>query len=330
VSELSALEAQEAKAAAATEAFGASMVAGETTAAEAAAVQAGAWKKVALGVGLAAGVIAGESLHMAADFQTSTTRLQTSAGESAEGLAVVRKGILNMAGEVGVSADEMSKAMYMIESASYHGEAGLGVLKAAMEGSKAEGADAAKVANALTSALRDYYPHAEKAGEVTNAAALVMSKFVGATSAGKMTFDDLAGSLHTLLPAAMAAGVGMDDALAALASMTVHGVSAEQATQNLAHALGHLQTLTAPQAKEFAMLGISANDLKLNLGQRGLTGTVELIGNAILDHMGPDKKKVIIDLEDVLKKLPPDVQALGKEVLDGSISMGAFSKATKG
>jgi hypothetical protein len=329
VAELSALEAQEAKAAAATEAFGASMVAGETTAAEAAAVQAGALKKVAIGAGLVAGVLAGESLHMAADFQTSTTRLETSAGESAAGLAVVRKGILDMAGEVGVSADEMSKAMYMIESASYHGEAGLGVLRAAMEGSKAEGADAAKVANALTSALRDYYPHAEKAGDVTAAAALTMSKFVGATSAGKMTFDDLAGSLHTLLPAAMAAGVGMDDALAALASMTVHGVSAEQATQNLAHALGHLQTLTAPQAKEFALLGISAMQLKDNLSKKGLTGTVEDVGNAIQSHMDA-AGHVVLHLMDALKGLPPEVQKLGQSMLDGSIDAGQFTKATKG
>jgi hypothetical protein len=323
------MAAAEAKAGASAEAMAAKIdaAAASTTATTAGKIEA--LKKFALGAAVVAGVVAGESLNMAADFQTSTTRLQTSAGESAAGLAVVRKGILNMAGEVGVSADEMSKAMYMIESASYHGEAGLGVLKAAMEGSKAEGADAAKVANALTSALRDYYPHAEKAGEVTNAAALVMSKFVGATSAGKMTFDDLAGSLHTLLPAAMAAGVGMDDALAALASMTVHGVSAEQATQNLAHALGHLQTLTAPQAKEFALLGISAMKLKDNLSKKGLTGTVEDIGNAIQSHMD-GAGHVVLHLMDALKGLPPEVQKLGQSMLDGSIDAGQFTKATKG
>lgn len=323
------MEMAEAKAGAAAEAMGAKIDAAARSTTATTLGQGEKLKQIAMGAALTAGIAAVASLKMAGDFESSTNRLETSAGETHQGLEVVRKGILNLAGEVGVSADHMVKAMYMIESASYHGEAGLGVLKAAMQGAKAEGAEEAKVANALTSALRDYYPHASSAADVTAAAATTMSKFIGATSAGKMTFDDLAGALHTLLPAAMAAGVGMDDALAALASMTVHGMSAEQATQNLAHALGHLQTLTAPQAKEFAMLGISANDLKEHLSERGLTGTVELIGNAIKEHMGADSKRVVIDLNDALKKLPPEVRTLGKEVLDGSISMGAFSKETK-
>lgn len=318
--------AAEARAVASTEAMSAKM----GTSAEANALAAGeAVKKVMMATALAGGVVAGISLKMAGDFESSTNRLRTSAGESEQGLEVVRKGILNLAGDVGVSAGDMSKAMYQIESASYHGEAGLGVLKAAMEGAKAEQADGVKVANALTSAMRDYYPHAKTAAEVTDAAALVMSKFVGATSVGKMTFDDLAGSLHTLLPAAMAANVSMDDALGALASMTVHGVSAEQATLNLAHALGHLNTITAPQAKEFALLGISAQKLKDDLSTKGLTGSVESIGNAIKSHMD-SSGKVVLHLMDALKGLPPEIQKLGQSMLDGGVNAGQFTKATKG
>ena len=44
-----------------------------------------------------------ESAKMATEYESSTTRLVTSAGESNKNIDMVRKGMLNMAGQVGVS-----------------------------------------------------------------------------------------------------------------------------------------------------------------------------------------------------------------------------------
>lgn len=324
VKALADLEAAEARAAASTNALGDAM-AGSSE--KAAASGVGAVKKVAAGAALAAGVVAGVSLKMAGDFESSTNRLQTSAGESAQGLEVVRSGILSMAGEVGVSAEEMSTAMYKVESAGYHAEAGLGVLKAAEQGAKAEGAEGAKVADALSSALRDYYPHASSAAEVTKDAADTMSKFIGATSAGKMTFDDLAGSLNSILPVASAAKISMSDVLGVLASMTVHGISAQQATQNMADAIRHLQAPTQVMSKNMAALGIDSTDVAAKLGQRGLSGTMEYLSEAVKKAMPPGSDKVILDLGNALSKSTPKVQELGKELMAGTITMKQFTGA---
>jgi hypothetical protein len=323
---LSDLEAAEAKAAAATEEMSVKM--GTSTEA-AAAKQEAAVGKVVKGIGLAAGIVAGVSLKMAGDFEQSTNKLVTSAGESEGGLKTVRTGILNLAGEVGVSAKEMSDAMYKVESAGYHAEAGLGVLKAAEQGAKAEGAEGAEVADALSSALRDYYPHAQSAADVTKAASDTMSKFIGATSAGKMTFDDLAGSLNSILPVASAAKIDLSDVLGVLASMTVHGISAQQATQNMADAIRHLQAPTQVMSKAMASLGIDSTDVAAKLGERGLSGTMEYLSQAVKKAMPPGSDKVIIDLGNALSKSSPKVQALGKELMAGSITMGDFAKAAK-
>lgn len=287
-------------------------------------------KKSAKAYGMAAlalVAVGAESVHLAANFETSTNKLVTSAGETEANIGMVRDGLLKMSGEVGVSAIHLSDAMYKIESAGYHAGAGLGMLKAAEQGAKAEGADATKVADALSSAMRDYYPHAQSAADVTRLSADTMSKLIGATAAGKMTFDDLAGSLNSVLPVASAANISLTDTLGVLASMTVHGISAEQATQNMADAIRHLQAATPAMTKAMATMGIDSQDVSAKLGERGLSGTMQMLSEKVRSFMPPGSDKVILDLGDALSKSTPKVQELGQKLMDGTLSQKEYTKA---
>jgi hypothetical protein len=276
-------------------------------------------------LGIAGAAIAGgaASVKMAGDYEAATTRLITSAGETRANIELVRKGMLQMAGDVGTSAMDLAKGMYIVESAGYHGAAGLQVLRAAAEGAKTENAALDVVANAVTSVLQDYHLKASDA-------AMVTTKLVAAISVGKTTFQEFTGALHSVLPIASAAHISIADVTGALASMTVHGYSAEQASQNLAHAIQHLQTVTPAQAKEFFLLGLDAMKLKDELGTKGLTGTMQTISDAIMHKMGPDQTHVILDLFKALSQLSPEVQKLGRAAIDGSMTMGDYAKATKG
>src|SRR5690348_1221802 len=81
---------------------------------------------VAAGAVVAAGIgIAGASVAMAADFQESMTQLVTGAGESKANLQAVSDGILGIARDTGTSTSQLAQGMYMVESAGYHGAAGL-------------------------------------------------------------------------------------------------------------------------------------------------------------------------------------------------------------
>lgn len=287
---------------------------------------AAAFKGAALAGGVAALSVAAVGLSAvkaAGDFQSSTSRLVTSAGESGTAINSVRDGMLKMAGQVGYSTGQLADAMYKVESGGQHGAAGLTVLRAAAEGAKTENADLTTVADALTSVMVDYKVPADQAATVT-------SKLVEATSKGKMTFEELAGSLSAIMPTASAAHVSLSDVLGDMAAMTVHGMSAQQASQNLADTIRHMQNPTAVQAKELATLGMTTAQLADDLKSKGLSGTLQDIQEHIAKMMPPGSDKVILNLKTALQGLSPQVRELGQHLFDGSMSMKDYTKAAQG
>jgi phage-related protein len=265
---------------------------------------------------------AAASVKMAGDFQASMTRLVTSAGESESNLKSVSAGVLQIANATGTSTTQLAQAMYMIESGGQHGAAGLEVLKAAAQGAKTENADLATVADAVTSAMTDYHLPASQAADVT-------SKLVAATGQGKTTFQDLAGAMSALLPKASAAGISLNEILGDLASMTLHGISAQQAAENMADAISHLQSPTQAMSKEMAALGLNSTQLSQSLGKTGLSGTIQEISKAIQSDMGPGSTAVILNMENALKGLPQSVQDVSQQVINGTATWTEWNKATK-
>lgn len=296
----------------------------------------GLWKKIAEGgpaavIGVAAvaavAIAIGSSIKQAGDFQQQIVRLSTSAGESQANLKLVGDGVLQIARDTGTATQQLTDGMYQIESANYHGTAALGILKAAAQGAKTENASLAKVTDAVTSAMRDYYPHAQNAAEVTKLSADVTSKMVAAVGQGKATFETFTGSLHSVLPVASAAHIAMGDILGDLAAMTVHGISADQATQNLADVIRHMQNPTSVQAKELALLGMTTTQLAGDLKTKGLSGTLGEISDKIKNLMPPGSDKVVLNLKAALNGLSPAVRELGQHLFDGSMSAKEYAKA---
>lgn len=293
----------------------------------------GSFNKMALGVAAGAAVIAVKTTSMAANFQTNMLKLQTSAGEQQSNMAKVSNGVLDLATKTGDSTTELAAAMYTVESGGQHGAAGLMVLKAAAQGAKAEGADLNVVADATTSILQDYHLKATDA-------ALVTSKLVATTGAGKTTFEALAGSLHSVLPQASAAHIALSDILGAEASMTVHGMSADQVTQNLSDTIRHLVKPTQQSQKEMGQLGIDASSLNGMLAKKGLTGTLEYLSQTILSKMGPsgkillgtftESKQAAADETQMIKGLPGPLAALAKQYQAGSITSKDWTSTLKG
>lgn len=279
----------------------------------------------------AIGVAAG-STYLAANFETATTRLVTDAGEIPKNLGKVREGVLSLAGKVGETPVELAKGLYTVESAGYHGAAGLTVLKAAAQGAADGGADLKTVSDAVTTTLTDYHV---KAGD----AATVTSQLVETVSRGKTNMEDLAGSLHSVLPGAEAAHLGLGQVLGAMATMTGEGIAADQASENLNHAILSLQNPTQVQTKAMAAMGLSSVDVAKNLGKKGLTGTYETLSAAITKHMGPaglvvqntmnQSKLAAQSADEMYKRLPASVQSVAKSYLAGTITQKEWTNAVK-
>lgn len=242
-----------------------------------ASVLAAGLKLVAVGaLAVGAAAIAGGAMavKMAADFQQSMTQLVTGAGESEANIAMVSQGILQMAGQVGLSAQQLAQGMYMIESAGFHGAAGLAVLKASAEGARVGGADMATVANAVTSALNAYGLSGDHAAAITN-------DLIATVAQGKMHMQDLAGVLGVVLPEASALHVKFSDVSAAIATMTMQGTDAATAATGLRFLMTSLVKPTSGAQKELEKFGLTSQQVATELTQKGLQATLATITDAV-------------------------------------------------
>lgn len=229
----------------------------------------GGAKILLAGFGLGAIAAGAASVKMAASFQSSMTSLVTGAGESQKNIGMVSQGILDMAVQTGTSTKQLADGMYMIESAGYHGQAGLDVLKAAAEGAKVGNADLGVVADGVTTIMTDYASKNITAAQATNV-------LVATVANGKTHMQDLASAMATVLPTASAVGVGLVDVSGAMATMTGEGVPAADAATYLRQMLMALESPASAGAKTLKEIGLSASDVSNGM-KVSLPGTLQMI-----------------------------------------------------
>jgi TP901 family phage tail tape measure protein len=302
---------------------------------DAAAEREAAYKKagtaittMAAGFGLAAGVM----VKSAGDFQSSTQHLVTDAGESQGQLAMVQAGILKTATDTGTSATALVDAMYHIESAGFHGKTGLDMLTVAAEGAKVGNADLGVVAKTLTGTMNSYSTAGYSSTQM-------MNMMIATTAAGDMKMNDLAGSLGNVTAVAASAKITFPEVAGAIATMTSQNMSADRATQDLSHTISSLQNPTNVQIQQMQQLGLSSNDVSSQLGTRGLTGTLELLTNAVAAHTQngqvfidtlKSSSNAAADMKTMLAQLPPSIQDISKQLMNGTITTADYNKGISG
>lgn len=275
--------------------------------------------KGAIGAGIAAAAVGYASIKAATSFETLTTRLITSAGESKSNLDLVKKGILDISSSVGVSANEAAKGMYVVESAGYHGAAGLEVLRAATEGAAIEGADFATVSNAVTDVLKDYSDKNYTATQATNA-------LIKAVSYGKTNFQNLSSAMQNALPLADEYHVKLNDVTGVLANMTAHGMSAARASFNIANAMRNLAVPTGVMTKELAKFGITGRQVHDSLGAHGLAGTLQWL-YSVARKEAPGAGQTV---DEAFKKMVGSATALQVGLLSTGKNANDVNKAIAG
>lgn len=221
-------------------------------------------------------------VKMAGDFEQSTNVLVTAAGEQQKNLGKIRDGILGIATSTGTAWKDVTDAVYIAEKANLRGADAINVVKAAAQGAREENAKLSTVTNAVTSVMASYGLKAKDAVAVTN-------EIKTAAGESKTTMEEFAGSLSTVLPFASAAHISFADVAGVLGTLTQHGTTANEATQEMANTIRNLVGPIGTARKEMAQFGIDSVDVAKNLGsdKRGLTGTIEYLSDTILKKMGP-------------------------------------------
>ncbi|MCX5239838.1 phage tail tape measure protein [Streptomyces prunicolor] len=276
--------------------------------------------------------VAVASVKMAGDFEAQTMVLHTAAGETVKGLATVRAGILDIAKGTGTDWHNLTEGMYQVEKAGYRGADGLKVLKAAAQGAREENASLDSVTNAMTSVMASYHLKATESVRVMNG-------MKTAAGEGKMTMEEFASSLSTVLPIASANKISFGEVGGALATLTQHGTSAREGTQELASTIRQLAAPNNVAIQEMQRLGLSSTDVSTHLGKRGLTGTLDLLSQTVLSKMGKSgtvllsafnkTKQAAKDADLMVKSMPKSIQGLAQSYSKGSLSVGDWRKALK-
>ncbi|MEW2302577.1 phage tail tape measure protein [Streptomyces sp. NPDC006655] len=283
----------------------------------------GVAKAALLGIGVAAGVAAVKTVHMAADFQTQMTRVRTGAGEAAKNMGLVSNGVLNMAGRVGESTKDLTAGLYMVESAGFHGSAALKVLETSAMGAKVGAADLATVTDAVTTAMNAYKLGASDTTTVMNA-------LVGTEAEGKTNLEALAGSMSGILPVAAAAHVKLNEVLGAMATMTSQGTDARVSATYLRQTIGQLSNPSAKAAATMKGLGLDANKVSHELGTKGLAATLNTLTDAIKSKMGPGGDVLIKTLQKASKSSKDFEGALNKASGSKKTYIGALATMVGG
>lgn len=230
------------------------------------------------GAAVAAGAL---SVHMAGDFQASMTQLVTDAGESTSNLKMVGNGILNMAGQVGDSANDLAVAMKQIDSVGIHGAQSLVVLREAAEGAKVGNANLTDTTHALVSVLSAYHQPASQATSDMNV-------LIATVEHGNVRLEDLSTAMQAITPEAAALHVPLSSVGAAMATMTSQGTDANRASQYLRFTLSALINPTAKAKKALDDIGLSATDLGQTLTSKGIYAAMQQLSVALAQRFPGD------------------------------------------
>ena len=230
-----------------------------------------------LAMGAAVAGIVGKGIKDFKEFEDGMAQIGTL---GVTGLKQVEKQLDQVRKQFGITGAEATKGYYDIISAgASQGAQALGQLTAATKLAKAGNTDLAKAIDVVTSGINIF-------GESGETATTITDKLFLAVKFGKTTVAELGKTFGFVAPVIAAAGLGMSDYAAAMATVTAGGIQTNQATTGLKAVLSNLIKVT-PKAKK------AAEDLGIEFGVAALKskGFVAVLQD-IKDKTGGDVTKL--------------------------------------
>jgi TP901 family phage tail tape measure protein len=239
--------------------------------------------------------VAGASVDQAMKFQKSMTLIQTAGGETAAKAAAISVGIKKIATSTGTTLGQLGEGIYTVAKAGatkWSAAGQLEVLKEAAQGAKAEAVPLGTAVDALSTIMFDY-------GAKTSDAVKYENMLIRGSGLAKTSMQEYASSLSNVVPIAATVGLSFEQVGGAIATMTQHGMSAQQSTENLRNLISNLAGQNNVATAAMQQLGINTVDLSKNLGARGLTGTLAIVDKALRDHT--KNGMVVVDVHKAAK-----------------------------
>lgn len=182
---------------------------------------------------LAIGGIGVASAKASVDFETSMAKVFTIADETQVSYGDMKKAIMDLSTQTGISANEIADDVYeAISSGQSTGDA-VNFVSNATKLATAGFTSSSSALDVLTTIMNSYGMSAD---QVTN----VSDKLITTQNLGKVTVDQLAQSMGKVIPTAQSAGVNLDNVGTAYALMTSKGIDSAESTTYINSAINEL------------------------------------------------------------------------------------------
>jgi len=273
-------------------------------------------------------IIGKEAIKTGMSFEDTMKKIVALTGTSQKQTDEWAKQIKKMATEVGKSPQELAEALYFIASSGIEASRAIDVLETAAKASTAGLGDTQVVTDALTSALNAY----AKSGLTAKQATAVL---INTVKLGKAEADELAGSIGRVVPVAAQLGVGFEEVGAAIAAMTLTGLSADEAVTALRGVLTTILQPTQQEREALAALGLSVEGVKKELSEKGLLATLNTINNAfqkapsILQNMQAEYYKLQSAIAQAEEKLEKTKATYGENSEEAKAAAGELKYLQK-
>lgn len=207
---------------------------------------------------------------MAADFDSTFTRMTTLAGVSSDAVDGLKQQVLGLAEETGRGPQELAEALEKLTSSGLDTDEAMKALDASAKASAVGLGDTATVADAVSSAMLAYADAGLEASDATDI-------LIATARAGKAEPAELASQMGKLLPISSQLGIAFDDVGAAIAVLSQSGNDAAASSTQLAALMGKLLRPSQQASEALEAVGLSVEDVQASLREKGLLGTLEML-----------------------------------------------------
>ena len=258
----------------------------------------------------------GAAIKMAASFDKSMTKIKTLVGLAGDEVDAVRGQVMQMAKDTGSSADEAADALFFITSAGLELDDAMGVLNASLKASAIGLGDVATVADSATSAMNAYGKEALNAEMATD----VLTNTV---RLGKLSSEELAGSIGQVIPIASNLGVKFHEVGATLAAMSRTGTNAATASMQLKNILISILKPSKEGAETLEAMGLSSQKLRQQIKDEGLLSVLTTLKGRFEENEEAQAKvfgssRALMGVMDLLGKGFKDTERIFADMADSA------------
>lgn len=205
------------------------------------------------------------SAKMAVDFETSMAKLTTIADTNQVSADELKKQIMDVSNQYGVSATDIAEATYSAISAGQDTGDAVAFVGNSLKLAKAGFTDSATAIDTLTTIMNAYGGTAGSADDISN-------RLITTQNLGKTTVAELGSSMGKVIPTAAMYGVNLDNLASAYVTTTKNGIATAESTtyiNGMLNELGKsgskasdtLKNKTGQSFKELMDSGMSLTDV---------------------------------------------------------------------